>query len=57
MNLSIGVFDSGIGGEAVAMSVRSYFPRADVTTVNDRANLPYGDKTTDELRRLTDAAI
>lgn len=57
MNLSIGVFDSGIGGEAVAMSVRSYFPRAYVTTVNDRANLPYGDKTIDELRRLTDAAI
>ena len=55
--MNIGVFDSGIGGEAIAKSLRGYFPEAQITTVNDRGNLPYGDKTADELRRLTDANI
>lgn len=55
--MNIGVFDSGIGGEAVAKSLRNYFPEAHITTVNDRDNLPYGDKTAHQIRQLTDAAI
>ncbi len=55
--MNIGVFDSGIGGEAVANSLRNYFPEAKITLVNDRENLPYGDKTSHQIRLLTDAAI
>ena len=55
--MKLGVFDSGIGGEAVAAALQETFPEATIITVNDRANVPYGDKTPDEVIRLTDAAI
>lgn len=55
--MKIGVFDSGIGGEAVARDLKVYFPTATIVTVSDRANLPYGSKTDDEIKSLVDAAI
>lgn len=55
--MKLGVFDSGIGGEAVATSLRMAFPEATIQVVNDKKNVPYGSKTTDEVTRLTDAAI
>lgn len=55
--MKIGVFDSGIGGQAVADQLQLDFPSATIVTVNDQANLPYGDKTVDQLRQLTDTAI
>lgn len=55
--MKIGVFDSGIGGEAIAQALGEYFPDADIATVNDRAHLPYGDKSPLEIRRLTNTAI
>lgn len=55
--MKLGVFDSGIGGEAVAAALRVTFPTADITTVNDRANVPYGEKSRADVVRLTDAAI
>lgn len=55
--MKIGVFDSGIGGEAIAQSLAEAFPTADMAVVNDRSHLPYGDKTKDELITLTNAAI
>ncbi|HEX8389874.1 MAG TPA: aspartate/glutamate racemase family protein [Candidatus Saccharimonadales bacterium] len=55
--MKIGVFDSGIGGEAIAATIRAAFPDATVQTVNDRAHLPYGSRPPAEIVRLTDAAI
>ena len=55
--MKLGIFDSGIGGEAVAESLRIAFPTADITTVNDREHVPYGDRTLEDIARLTDAAI
>lgn len=55
--MKLGVFDSGIGGEAVAAALQQTFPEAEILTVNDRANVPYGDKSPTEVIRLTDAAI
>lgn len=55
--MKLGVFDSGIGGEAVAETLRRAFPDAEVITANDRAHLPYGQRPTEELIRLTDTAI
>jgi len=55
--MKLGVFDSGIGGEAVAAALALTFPQATIVTVNDRAHLPYGDKTPDQVRQFTEAAI
>lgn len=55
--MKIGVFDSGIGGEAVARDLRQHFPDATIITVSDRVNLPYGSKTAAEVIRLVQNAI
>jgi glutamate racemase len=55
--MKIGVFDSGIGGEAVAQQLQLLLPDAEVIAVNDRAHVPYGSRSADEIIRLTDAAI
>lgn len=55
--MKLGVFDSGIGGEAVANALQMQFPNAEIITTNDRKNVPYGDKSNEEIIRLTDSAI
>ena len=55
--MKLGVFDSGIGGEAVAAALKITYPDAEILTVNDMANVPYGDKSSDQVLQLTDAAI
>lgn len=53
----IGVFDSGIGGEAVAARLRELIPNAVVITANDRSHVPYGSRSEAEVHRLTSLAI
>lgn len=55
--VKIGVFDSGIGGEAVAKRLRHLFPKAKIVSVNDSENVPYGSRSASDVIRLTDAAI
>jgi glutamate racemase len=55
--MKIGVFDSGIGGEAVARDLRHHFPHASIITVSDRAHLPYGSKSPEQIVTLTDTAL
>ncbi|MGB3024130.1 MAG: aspartate/glutamate racemase family protein [Candidatus Saccharimonadales bacterium] len=55
--MKIGIFDSGIGGEAVARDLKVHFPEATIVSVSDRANLPYGSKTPEHIIALTDAAL
>jgi glutamate racemase len=55
--MKLGIFDSGIGGDAIAASLRVSLPRAQIITVNDRKNVPYGNKTPGEVIELTKAAI
>lgn len=55
--MKLGIFDSGIGGEAVAVSLQTIFPEAIIQVINDRKNVPYGSKTTEEVIHLTNAAI
>lgn len=55
--MRIGVFDSGIGGEAVAASLALSIPDAVITTVNDKMHVPYGDRDQQDIIRLTDAAL
>lgn len=55
--MKLGIFDSGIGGEAVAAALRITFPHAEILTINDRKNVPYGDKSPAQVVTLTDTAI
>lgn len=55
--MKLGVFDSGIGGEAIAASLNDAFPHAEIITVNDREHVPYGDRSQSDIIRLTNAAL
>jgi glutamate racemase len=44
-NLSIGMFDSGIGGLTVLKEVRSLLPRENIIYLGDTARVPYGNKS------------
>ena len=55
--ISIGVFDSGIGGKALANTLEKAFPSAKLTVVDDKKHAPYGTKTPTEIKRLTAQAI
>ncbi len=52
----IGVFDSGVGGLAVAAAIRRLLPRESIVYFADSAHFPYGPRTAGDLRRLTEAA-
>ena len=49
----IGVFDSGLGGLTVVRELRRLLPSEEILYLGDLAHLPYGTKSTDEIRRLS----
>ncbi len=53
----IGIFDSGLGGLTIARQVRHLLPAEDILYLADQANVPYGEKTPEEILRLTKIAI
>lgn len=55
--MKIGVFDSGIGGKAVAERLGELLPDAEIICVNDHEHVPYGSRPDDEIIRLAEAAI
>jgi glutamate racemase len=55
--MKLGVFDSGVGGEAVAAELRRLIPDAMVISINDSKNVPYGGRPRAEIMKLTKAAI
>lgn len=55
--MKLGVFDSGIGGEAVAKALSLEFPEAELLVVNDRDHVPYGSRTAEDIRQLTNTAL
>lgn len=55
--MKIGVFDSGIGGKSIADKLQVAFPNEQILYVDDHEHLPYGSRTADDIRHLTDAAI
>jgi len=55
--MRIGVFDSGVGGEAVANTLRQLLPTADIISINDHDHMPYGNRDPKEIIRLTKNAI
>ncbi|HWT40649.1 MAG TPA: aspartate/glutamate racemase family protein [Dongiaceae bacterium] len=55
--MKIGVFDSGIGGKAVAEELRRLLPHAEILFVSDHGHVPYGGRPRYEIIQLTKAAI
>lgn len=52
-NRQIGVIDSGVGGLTVAREFRKLLPRENIIYFGDNENVPYGNKTEEEIYRLT----
>ncbi len=52
MKRYIGVFDSGCGGMTVVENIRKALPEEDIVFFADTKNLPYGEKTREELRMI-----
>lgn len=50
----LGLFDSGLGGLTVLRRVREVLPQHDITFFADQANVPYGDRTPEDLHRLAE---
>lgn len=57
MSMHIGVFDSGIGGEAVARDLSKAFPDAKISIANDHEHVPYGTRPGEEIIQLTNTAV
>lgn len=55
--MKIGFFDSGLGGLTILKSVARELPQYDYEFYGDTANLPYGDKTEEEVYALTKKGI
>lgn len=55
--MKIGVFDSGIGGKSIALTLERDYPDHEVLYVHDAEHVPYGGRSLDDIISLTDAAI
>lgn len=51
--MSIGIFDSGIGGLTVFRSVLSHFPNTSIYYLGDTARVPYGNKSKETVLRYS----
>src|SRR5712692_10583028 len=52
-NRPIGAFDSGVGGLSIWRSMRRLLPQESLVFFADSGHVPYGEKSTPELRDLT----
>ncbi len=52
-NHPIGIFDSGVGGLTVLRALRAALPYERMIYFADTANVPYGDKTPDQIKAFS----
>ena len=57
MNNKIGVFDSGLGGLSVLKELITLLPNEDYIFYEDSINNPYGEKTEEELLKITSSIV
>lgn len=55
--MTIGIFDTGYGGQLVHQRLTKLLPHAEFIVISDLANLPYGDKSKADIIKLTETAI
>lgn len=51
--MKIGIFDSGVGGQSFIEPVQRRFPDAQIIYKDDHENVPYGNKTPQQLFELS----
>lgn len=56
-NAPIGIFDSGVGGLSVYLHLKDLLPNERFIYYADTANVPYGDKSANEINDLTTKAV
>lgn len=49
----IGIFDSGIGGTSIWKEIHNLLPYEDTVYLSDSANAPYGERSKDEIIKLS----
>ncbi len=49
----IGIFDSGVGGTSIWKEIHQLLPAEETIYLSDSKNAPYGEKTQDEIIRLS----
>lgn len=54
---SVGIFDSGVGGFTVARAILRRRPDLNLVYYGDTLNMPYGGRTTEQLRRFAHNSI
>jgi glutamate racemase len=50
----IGIFDSGIGGLSILKEIHTLLPDEDVIYFADQAHVPYGSRSLDQVRQLSE---
>lgn len=50
----IGIFDSGVGGLSVLKEIQSLLPNENIVYFSDQKNVPYGDRSSEELKVLSE---
>ena len=45
----LGIFDSGLGGYSIASAIHKQYPKQDIVYLADQKNVPYGNKSNEEL--------
>ncbi|HZA01438.1 MAG TPA: aspartate/glutamate racemase family protein [Hyphomicrobiaceae bacterium] len=53
----IGIFDSGLGGLTVLRALAARFPHIPLVYLGDHANVPYGDRPSEEVVALTRTGV
>ncbi len=53
LKTKIGVFDSGVGGQAVLAAIQRELPELDIVYKSDMTHVPYGTKTVDQIYGYT----
>ncbi|WP_339661049.1 glutamate racemase [uncultured Polaribacter sp.] len=52
-NLSIGIFDSGVGGTSIWKEIKSLLPHENTIYLSDSKNAPYGEKSKQDIIELS----
>lgn len=53
MDTPIGIIDSGVGGLSIASTIVKFLPKVSIIYIADSKNCPYGQKSKEEIYRLT----
>ncbi|UBV42273.1 glutamate racemase [Deinococcus taeanensis] len=53
----LGVFDSGVGGLSILADLRAALPGEEMLYLADTAHVPYGARSDEEIRALTDRSV